>query len=152
VRSPPPTRFEHPWSSVRRVDRKVGVPSARRPIEIPVSASPAKGSVVAAIRMLFTSENPAREPRCRASRVFRLQSAPRYAAPPFSGGGVAIEELAPLLPLRTAEPAPDDGKPAKRLGVSGAWRLVASRTRTRRSAPEGVYDRFRSLRVFIEFR
>jgi len=68
--SPPPLRIEHPVVIGRRVNlgRLESLPHVA-PIEIPVSASPAKGRVVAAIRMLSTFREPgawgapARSPR-----------------------------------------------------------------------------------------
>jgi len=66
--SPPPWRVEHPLVVGRRVPGRVGDPSACRPTEIPVSTSPAKGSVVAAIRMLSTSRELGACPACAGPR------------------------------------------------------------------------------------
>jgi hypothetical protein len=113
------------------------------PIEIPVSASPAKGSAVAAIRMLSAFENPARVGACSSLHVGRLQSTSRHAAP--SRWEVALQSrgarlfhrfVRRRLPLTRQAP-----ETARRISGREAF---ASRPSTRRSAPEGFYDRFRS--------
>jgi hypothetical protein len=78
----------------------------------------------------------------RARHVGRLQSAPRHAAPP--GWEVALQSRSTRLfcrfVLRCLSLTRQASEPARR--VSGR-EARASRPSTRRSAPEGFYDRFR---------